>query len=270
MFLRTAATALAGLTLLTHAAVADEKTPRAPGQGFSGTVAAGAMMVPDYQGSSDYTAAPLAFFNFRYDQYYIQSEGLGVKANVSPFRAIEAGPVLSLRGGRDDDVESDAVGRLREIDDAVEAGLFVTVPFNDVLVERDQLSVNFKAMTDISDTHDGSTFSFGPGYAFMPSKVLRLSASLSATYADEDYMNTYFGIDQTTVGSSGLALYQAEAGFKDVGLTVTANYALTKNWGLVGIAGYSRQIGDAADSPIVDVEGDAGQGRLGLGVSYRF
>lgn len=269
MLLRTAAV-LAGLTLFAATALADEKTPRGPGEGFSGTVAAGAMMVPDYQGSSDYTAAPLVFFNFRYDQYYIQSEGLGVKANVSPFRAIEAGPVISLNGGRDDDVESDAVGRLQEIDDAVEAGLFVTLPFNDIVTDRDQLSLNFKAMTDVSGTHDGSTFSFGPGYAFMPSKVLRLSASLSATYADDDYMSTYFGIDQTTVGSSGLALYQAEAGFKDVGVTLTANYALTRNWGLVGIAGYTRLIGDAADSPIVDVEGDAGQGRLGLGVSYRF
>jgi outer membrane protein len=270
MTLRIAFAALAGFSLFGVTAFADEKTPRGPGQGFSGTVAAGAMMVPDYEGSSDYTAAPLVFFNFRYDQYYIQSEGLGVKANVSPFRAVEAGPVVSLRGGRDSDVESDAVGNLREVDDAVEAGLFLTVPFNDVAMERDQFSLNVKAMTDISDTHEGSTISFGPGYAFFPTDQLRLSASLSATYADDDYMRTYFGIDRATVGTSGLALHTAEAGLKDVGVTLTANYALTKNWGLVGIAGYTRLLGDAADSPIVDVEGDAGQGRLGLGVSYRF
>jgi outer membrane scaffolding protein for murein synthesis (MipA/OmpV family) len=43
---------------------------------------------------------------------------------------------------------------------------------------------------------------------------------------------------------------------------------LSKNWALAGGVRYSRLSGDPADSPIVDIHGDANQWIGGLGVAY--
>jgi outer membrane protein len=205
-----------------------------------------------------------------YQQFYIEANGLSLRANVSPLKFIEFGPVLSYTFGRDNEVENQKVKRMREIDAAISAGAFIRVPFFEVMDKTDELAFDLQATSDVSDTSDGSTFSFGPSYSFSPIENLRLGVSASATYATDDYNQTYFGVDADNAARSGLAVYKAEGGFKDVGLMLNANYALNESWGITGIAGYKQLIGDAADSPIVDKEGNAGQVVFGAGVSYSF
>ena len=43
-----------------------------------------------------------------------------------------------------------------------------------------------------------------------------LSTGAHTTYADEDYMETYFGVDPGNVGASGFSLYDPDRCFKDV------------------------------------------------------
>ena len=64
--------------------------------------------------------------------------------------------------------------------------------------------------------------------------------------------------------------YKAEAGFKDAGLTAVLIHPLNKNWSVTGFAGYSRLMGDAADSPFVKDNGSPDQVMGGLGLSYTF
>jgi outer membrane scaffolding protein for murein synthesis (MipA/OmpV family) len=64
-----------------------------------------------------------------------------------------------------------------------------------------------------------------------------------------------------------LKKYTAEAGFKDVKVSVTAGYPITNRWRLGGKVEYKRLVGDAADSPIVD---DENQFLAGFGLSYHF
>lgn len=238
-------------------------------EGWNGYVALGAVAVPDYEGSSDYEPAPLFAGKAGYDSYYLELRGMELRANVSPLSGWEFGPVIGVRGGRDD-VKNDRVDRLREIDDVVEAGGFVKASLHGLVDPSDQLSFGFEVKTAISGDEDGTTLSFGPSYSFSPMERLRLGFGLSATFADSDYVDTYFGIDAADAGRSGLRAFDGEGGLKDIGMSLNASYQLSEHWGIMGFAGYTQLVGDAADSPIVDDEGSAGQAIVGIGAMYRF
>tara|TARA_R110000868_G_scaffold391354_1_gene661301 strand:+ start:171 stop:518 length:348 start_codon:yes stop_codon:yes gene_type:complete len=97
-----------------------------------------------------------------------------------------------------------------------------------------------------------------------------MHAGVATTWADDDYTQSFFGIDAGQSLRSGYREYNAEAGFKDVSLSLGISYAVTENWNVTGMVGYSRLIGDAADSPIVDEQGSADAFMTGLFVGYRF
>ena len=83
-------------------------------------------------------------------------------------------------------------------------------------------------------------------------------------------MQSYFGVSGAQAARSRNRAFQAESGFADVGLEANLNYAITEHWMMFGTLGYSRLLGDAADSPLVDGEGSANQFRAFTGVAYRF
>ena len=162
-----------------------------------------------------------------------------------------------------DDVDNDAVDRMKDIDDAVEAGAYVSANLDNVL-----LGVDF--LMDISDEHDGMLVQGNVGYRWKVSDALVITPNVFLTYADDDYMDTYFGIDSGNVGTSGLPSYQADSGLKDVGTRIVVSYAPWEKWGIMGIFSYSALLNDAKDSPIVDDEGDDKQVLFGLMATYRF
>ncbi|SME97161.1 Outer membrane scaffolding protein for murein synthesis, MipA/OmpV family [Tistlia consotensis] len=252
-------------TLPAGAAAQQEDRPA----GFGGFLTLGVAAAPDYEGSKDYKPAPLLGARFSYDGYYLEFRGTKLRANVSPVEGLEFGPVLRYHAGRSD-VENDRVDALRDIDDAVEAGAFARLSTRQVLLQGDTLAFEVQALTDVSGTSDGTTLSFGPAYSFPVTRRLRLGAALSATYADRDYTRTYFGIDADNAARSRLSRYDPGGGLKDVGLTLRATYRITDHWGVTGIAGYTRLLGDAADSPIVEQQGSADQGLLAAGLLYHF
>ena len=61
--------------------------------------------------------------------------------------------------------------------------------------------------------------------------------------------------------------YDAESEVKDVYIGLNADVPLTDVWSLKLTGQYSRLLGDAADSPIVETEN---QFFGGLGLTYRF
>jgi outer membrane protein len=55
-----------------------------------------------------------------------------------------------------------------------------------------------------------------------------------------------------------------------VGLTAIVDVSVSRNWSVTGVAGYSRLLGDYADSPIVTERGSEDQVFLGLALGRRF
>ena len=108
------------------------------------------------------------------------------------------------------------------------------------------------------------------GVAVPLSETLSSSVEASASWADSTYMDSYFGVSRTQSAKSGHSRYAADSGFKDVGIALGLNYMISEAVGVSGLVQYTRLVGDAADSPIVEDKGSADQFFTGMFLTYRF
>ena len=228
---------------------------------------AGALYQPDYEGSDDYEvgALPLLMVNYR-DLVFLRGPMLGANAftlqGPRPGDKLQIGPLLRYQMGRDEG-DNDALRGLGDIDAGAELGAFITY-------RTGPWSTGLTVFRDISDAHDGLTAKASGGYTHSFTPKLRLRSEVYATWADDNYTETFFGITAAQSQRSGLRRYTAEGGLKDVGLSLDLDYSLTQHWGITGRLGYKRLLGDAADSPLVEDKGSADQFSTGLILSYRF
>ncbi len=228
-----------------------------------GTVGLGVGMAPDYEGSEDTTGVPMLMFSHRYDSgRYVSLMGTNMKVNLLANKQYSLGPVLNFRMGRDD-VDNDRVDAMDDIDDALEVGIFGAVDINNLLL-------GIEVLNDVSDTSDGLTAQATVGYRWKAMPALVVTPGAFITYADSDYMDTYFGVNNKNKGNSGLPNYSASSGLKDVGIKLAAHYTPWEKWGIMGVLSYKSLLNDAKDSPVVDDEGDKGQMTLGVMATYRW
>ena len=223
----------------------------------------GAGAAPDYEGSEDYDAVPVLMFSGHYDSgRYFKLMGTNFKLNLLANEKFGLGPALNYRQGRED-VDNDEVDDLDDVDPAWEAGLFGAF-------QIDNFSFGLEWLHDISDEHDGSTYQVTAGYNWKINDEWQVVPGIFTTYADEDYMETYFEIDEDNIGKSTIDFYDADAGFKDVGGQVFVHYTPWDHWGIASVLSVSTLVGDAEDSPVVDDEGEEMQYFFGLMATYRW
>jgi len=176
--------------------------------------------------------------------------------------AWELGPVLQYRSKRDD-VDNSRVDQLKEVDAATEAGAFLGW-------KADRLSLSTTYVTDVSDEHSGDVWYINGFYEIPVDEQFRLSFGAYTTWASDDYMETYFGVDSADAARSGLPQYKASSGFKDAGMLLIGNYKFNPHWGMAGLLNYTRLLNDAEDSPLVKDVGDKNQYRAFVAVTYSF
>ena len=228
---------------------------------------AGAMVKPDYEGSDDYEVSPLPRVEISYkDRVFLDGPSLGANLFIwngtRPGDQLKIGPLVRYQMGRDED-DNNALKGLGSVDGSAEVGGFISY-------DNGPFSAGVKAFQDVGDGHEGMIVELEGGYRHRFDDSWSMHAGVATTWADDDYTQSFFGIDAGQSLRSGYREYNAEAGFKDVSLSLGISYAVTENWNVTGMVGYSRLIGDAADSPIVDEQGSADAFMTGLFVGYRF
>lgn len=78
-----------------------------------------------------------------------------------------------------------------------------------------------------------------------------LRFALGATWANRDYMQTYFGVTAAQAQATSFTVYTPKSGCRKVEASVGAEYAIASSWKLQANVGFS-QLGDvAAASPLV-------------------
>ncbi len=232
-------------------------------------VAVAVGVVPDYMGSDEYTvgAAPAGLMKFGSSERYARLLVTELSVNVLDSRTWNFGPVLNYRLARDD-VDDDAVDRMRDIDGTLEAGLIGGWTWIGDDDPRHRFNATVEFLHDVADTHEGFLVSAGARYFQPVTRPLTLSIGATVTYGSSDYMQTYFGVDSDNAARSGLSQFSAGSGLRDVRIPVMAIYSLSPNWHLSGGLVYSRLLGDASDSPVVDDRGSSNQLFAGVGVAY--
>ena len=227
------------------------------------SIGGGAGMVPDYEGSDDYKFVPIPFAKLAFDNgMFVNLQGLTVKANLIPSKTWRLGPMYNYRASRSR-VDNNRVDNMKNVSDANEFGGFAGFDYNNWFV-----SLEFLA--DTGNAHEGWLGTARGGYNYVASKSWTLSFGLSTTYADDDYMSTYFGVTRRDSARSGLRTFDADEGLKDVGFDLGILCQFTENWGGRLLGSYKLLLNDADESSPVTNEGSKHQLFGGLLVVYSF
>ena len=267
--LKHARVVLLGLFIIFYASAAMAQTLPVPEDaGFDRAIGAFFIVGPDYEGSDDYRfiAAPLLQFKFLGNRY-IQLLGNQLFVNVLNHDHWELGPAAVLRPGRDD-VDDDVVDLMEDIDMAFELGGFISYlhVFNNNI--RHRFKARISVTQDVTDNHGGLVARLASVYWHPVARAFDIGINAQITLVSDDYMSTYFGVSPADAAASGLSIFDADGGAKDVGTSLMGLLHLSQSWHVGAGVYYRRLLGDAEDSPVVDERGDADQVIAGVGVVY--
>lgn len=216
------------------------------------TLAGGVAYGPDYEGADDYELSLVPYIELSAFDGLASISLDGAEAFLPLGDDVAIGVGLSYDGGRDED-DNDALDGLGDIDDSVIGSI--------------------SAIAVLGETQFGLTFSHSlggdvEGYIIdltlgheieVIEDRFKIELKVDVTWASQDHLDTYFGIDADQAEASGLDETDVDAGFKNAGVGITGNYYLTDWLGLGLGVEYQRLLGDAADSPIVADEGSPNQ-----------
>jgi MipA family protein len=146
---------------------------------------------------------------------------------------------------------------------------------NRIFERFDSLTFQVDALHDIAGAHSGTIVTPSVSYNKLLGTKGVINLSVSGDLIDSDFADYYFTVDAAGSVASGLPAYRAGSGLKSLGASALFGFDLSGNaldggWGVFVLGSYSRMQGDAADSPIVRIRGDANQYFGGAGLTYTF
>lgn len=226
--------------------------PQTPPLGLSGSVGLGVASVPRYEGSPNRRTALAPDLTFSYrttDWGHVDLDRNGLSWTFYDRNDLRGGVLLTGDGGRKDKNTSGADfasgdDRLRgmgEIRASAEAG---------VLVGWGPLGLTYHKSLG-QRGHRGAQVDLSATLPIPVTEAFAISLSAGATWADQRYMQAYFGVTPEQSAASGYAVYTPRAGLRKVDLGIGAEYTLAPAVKLRANVGASTLGGDAKDSPIV-------------------
>lgn len=246
--------------------------PAAADKGHWGfEVGAIGLTTPKYEGSDHYRVLgfPIIIPHYYGDNYDPHERSRFTFRGVDDIRYaalrfgnLDIGPLAGYTFGRKD-TDARRLNGLGDVKGGLILGGFTAYHF-------DPFFVDAAIGTQVTGDAGGAfTVTTGVGADFNVTNRLVLSPYLSTTYASANYMNNYFSVTpaQSAASVAKLPAFNAGAGFKNVSFDLGSTYRLTKRWNARGSLGYSRLVGDAADSPIT---ADANQFSAMVGLTYTF
>ncbi len=238
-------------------------------------VAAGAF--PDYEGSENYEAIALPFVEIQQPDFLFLKGGsvnpndgfgslgwnaLKIKYSVDGEQkaGLSLGPIIRFNHGRDENDNSRLNG-LGDIDDSIGLGGFMEAKAGNWLAKINAIS------QDTGVTGDGFLVDFRSSYTAQISDRFSITPEVYTSWGDDEYTQGFYGVNTAQAERSRFNRFDAKSGFKNMGIALGTNYALSESILISGQIGYQRLLGDIADSPISDSND---QYRALLGVAYKF
>lgn len=203
----------------------------------------GVRVAPKYEGSNEFKALPVPFVSAVFGDA-LRVDPRGASVNVFKTHGFSFSARVGYDLGRQED-DSDRLRGLGDIDASAVVG--ARVGYETGPIEF------YTAINRNIGGSDGFQAKFGADAQWRYQRFL-FTAGLSGTWADERYMQSYFGITAQQSAASGLAAYNIGAGFKRVDAETSLTYLIDKNWLVRGQLGVGYLLGDAGNSPIVQTK----------------
>lgn len=260
------------LVFIPLVAVAQEQSTAKKDWAFALSV--GTIYAPAFTGSNDYQMSALPFFKVEYQDRFFASIKDGIGYNIINNNGWRFGPVAKYDMGREEDGDNpfriagrktDALMGFGDIDPTLELGGFVEYKwgsFTPKIELRQGVDGHKGMLAEAGINYGGSLTQFGPPIIF--------ALGPRVTFADPDYNNVFFGINQTQSANSGLNQYKASSGVVSYGVGGFALLPITEKVSLYGFGGYERLGTEPGDSPLIEQRGSKNQFVCGLSASYKF
>lgn len=244
------------------------------------TVGIGAGYGPSYEGSDDYLAFPAAAVQGHFRGVGISARAFGVALDFiddaqNERLSFNLGPVVRLRTDRTSRIKDPVVSLLGKRKTAVELGVAAGVTLNRPITGYDTLTANIDVTYDVAGAHDGTLVIPSLSYLTPVSQGAAVFLSLSAEHTSSDYADYYYSVTRAGSRASGLPVFRAGSGWKNVGVTAAGVVDLNGKLADGGFAlyfggGYWRLLEDTKRSPLVSIRGSAGQfiGAVGIGFTF--
>ena len=224
----------------------------------------GPVYQPDYFGSNDYefNADPQVYVKFR---NFIFLDDDGADFALLGFSGFRVGPSLRIRGRRDQD-DNPALQGLGDVGTTFEFGGFIATTF------LDRFSIRAKARHGIKTGHRGTIVDGYLTALLFRAGPVSVSASGQASWIGDRYADAYFTVtpEQSLRSNGLLSVYDADAGFRDVGGSVNGYINVLDRWSVNPYVQYNYIFDDYANTPIIADFGDRHQVRVGFHLIREF
>lgn len=212
-------------------------------------------VAPAYEGSKHYldTPIPMVAINWR-DTVSLGIEGISLYHKTGGFRY---GAGVTYDTGRKDDGKnifgmSSGDHRLEGLGDikaAVGVKAFASYdvhPFQQIPL----VIVDASITKLLGGSNDGVLVQGGLAMPFQLGEDWQLTPKISTTWANNQYMEDYFGVTPEQAARSSFSAYKAKADMKDVSIGLNVKYSIGKHWFVLGDHRVKLLLSDAASSPI--------------------
>ena len=243
------------------------------------TIAGGAAMLPDYEGSDNYRLIPAAAIRGQVHRIAFSTRGTYLYVDVIPDGdkfGFDFGPIAGVRLNRTRHVKDDIVDLLPQRKTAIEVGGFAGVSFHGLTNPYDTLAVHVDVIHDVANAHKSTTITPNVEFSTPLSQTTYASLSVGAEFVGNKYADYYFSITpaDSALTAGVLPVFDADGGMKDwhIGLLLNQSISgdLQHGFSLFGAARYSRLVKDFKRSPIVSDRGSASQWLGAVGLAYTF
>jgi outer membrane scaffolding protein for murein synthesis (MipA/OmpV family) len=246
------------------------------------TVGVGAVYAPSYRGSDDYSVSPVPVILGQIGGIEFNPRAGGVAVDLiqddrdSGF-GFSLGPVATYSANRARGIRDDVVRASGKLDEAIEVGGTAGITGYKLLNPYDSLTLSADVRWDVAGAHKGMVWSPSLTYMTPLSRGSLVSLNVSARHVDDDFAEYYYSVTPGQSLRSGgvLPTYGADGGWDSVNVGLLGALDLDGNllnggFQLIGIAAYSKMLGDGEDTPFTSIRGDADQWIGGLGIAYTF
>ena len=243
------------------------------------TVAGGAGLIPDYEGSDDYRVIPVGAIRGQFHRISFSTQGTYLYVDVIPDGekfGFDFGPIAGLRLNRTRHIKDDIVNLLPRRKTAIEVGGFAGVSFHGLTNPYDTLALHVDVVHDVANAHKSTTITPNVQFSTPLSRTTYASLSVGAEFVSNKYADYYFSITPADSLATGgvLTAFNAGGGMKDWRVGLLLNQSVTGDLqhglSIFGAARYSRLVSDFKRSPIVSDRGSASQWLAAAGLAYTF
>ncbi len=245
--------------------------PAAAVEGLSGAVTGVALWGPEYKGAAKSGFALRPGLLIRYRRVTLSSgagfaarredadrRGLGIDLKHSEELDVSLG--LRVDNGRNEST-SPALAGMGDVKRTLRLRIGADWRF----APGWQLAANWTV--DAFNRGGGSVLDARIQYEWQVTPRIALTPSASVAVGGPRYMKTWFGVDEEQSARSGYPVYDPGMGLRELSFALGARAELGEHWVLIGGPGFTRLLGPAGRSPIVQRRSSWS---AHAGVGYRF